>query len=97
MTFAIVQPPKDSALYMSEKDRFDIRCKESWDFQVQDRFNKKASEEFKNQRIYKEIVTQERINRLKDHLADEKELYSQIQRSCNILKYETVSLVMLTY
>jgi hypothetical protein len=77
-------------MYITEKDRFDVRCKASWDFQVEDRQNKLVSEDFKNKRIYNEIFTQEKINRLKDHLADEKELYSQIKRSYNILKYETV-------
>jgi hypothetical protein len=91
----MVQPTQGSALYITEKDRFDVRCKESWDFQVQDRLNKKLSEEYKNKRIYNEIVTQEKINRLKDHLADEKELYSQIQRSCNILKYESVTVLFI--
>ena len=88
-----IQPQKGASYYISEKDRFDIRCKDHIDFQKEDKEKKQKIDEFRLMRIGNEMKTQEKINRLKDHLDDEKKLYSQIERSKKLFKYNLVIMI----
>jgi len=84
-------------MYVSEKERFNIRHKSEVDFQA---FDKQMKFGTQDNKIFK-IKTHEGImgdkNFMKDLVIEEKINYSLLQRSKNMLKYENVSLFCLLF
>lgn len=82
--------PIAEGVYMSEKERFNVRNKSEVDFQTKDKLNKQLTS--KNRIEKMKEYERDFMDRsyIKDLIADEKRNYSLLQRSKHMIKYETV-------
>jgi len=89
-TFTIIQAPKEAAIYISEKERFNNGKSEV----DKDREKKKLKEIHKIQKLKEENARISHNAYMKDYLYQEKDIYSQLQRTKKLYQYENVYFII---
>lgn len=84
-----------AGMYLSEKDRFNIRGKSEVDFQVVDKHNKYITNNCRIEKLKEHEKDQSQKSFMNDLIREEKRNYSLLQRSKHMVRYETVRLVHL--
>jgi hypothetical protein len=89
-TFTIIQSPENASSYITEKERFNVRGKSSIDIVEEDKEKKKIKELNKIKKLASVQKRNDKEARNREYMHEEKNIYSQLQRTIKLYRYENV-------
>lgn len=89
-TFGIIQAPSEAATYISEKDRFNVRCLAGVDFLDKEKEKRQMRDLHKIERLKQVNNVIKQNTAMKEFLHEEKDTYSLLQRTQKLFRYEMV-------